>query len=70
MDEDLCNLGYCRAVINEPPPLNGLFIRIPVITPINGRGFINRGSALVYGLCSQVFSKDSKMNMDAGYNLT
>ena len=35
-------------MINKPPPLEGLNIRIPNIIPIKGRGSINQGS----GLCS------------------
>ena len=33
-------------MINEPPPFKGLNIRIPIITPVNGRRFINQGSGL------------------------
>ena len=33
-------------MINEPPPLKGLNIRIPIISPIKGRGFANQGSTL------------------------
>ena len=33
-------------MINNPPPCNGLNIRIPIIIPIKGRGFINQGSGL------------------------
>ena len=35
--------------MKKPPPFKGLNIRIPVITPIMGRGFINHGSALPLG---------------------
>ena len=35
-------------MINKPPPFQGLSIRIPIIIPIKGRGFINRGSGLIY----------------------
>ena len=38
-------------MINTPPPFKGLNIRIPIITPIKGRGFINQGS----GLDSEIF---------------
>ena len=31
-------------MINKPPPLKGLNIRIPIIIPIKGTGFINLGS--------------------------
>ena len=34
----------CRPLINEPPPVKGLKIRILTIIPIKGRGFINPGS--------------------------
>ena len=33
-------------MINKPPPFKGLNIRIPIVTPIKGRGFINHGSGL------------------------
>ena len=33
-------------MINEPPVFKGLNIRIPIIIPIKGRGFINQGSGL------------------------
>ena len=38
---------YCRPQIYKPPPLKGLSIRIPIIIPIKGRGFINQGSTLL-----------------------
>ena len=34
-------------MINKPPPFKGL-IRIPIIIPIKGRGFINHGSTLLF----------------------
>ena len=34
-------------MINKPPPFKGLNIRIPIIIPIKGRGFINHGSGLL-----------------------
>ena len=33
-------------MIYKPPPFKGLDIRIPIIIPIKGRGFINHGSTL------------------------
>ena len=36
-------------MINKPPPFKGLKIRIPIIVPIRGRGFINQGSGVVIG---------------------
>ena len=33
-------------MIDKPPPLKGLNIRIPVLIPIKGRGVINYGSTL------------------------
>ena len=36
----------CRPMINKPPPLKGLIIRIPILMPIKGRGFINKGSTI------------------------
>ena len=35
-------------MINKPLPLKGLNIRIPIIIPVKGRGFINQGSGLPY----------------------
>ena len=37
-------------MINKPPPFTGLKIRIPIIIPIKGRGFINHGFRLMAGL--------------------
>ena len=34
-------------MINKHPSCKGLNIRIPIIIPIRGRGFINHGSGLV-----------------------
>ena len=34
-------------MINKPPPFKGLNIRIPIVTPIKGKGFINQGSGLL-----------------------
>ena len=31
-------------MINKPPPFKGLNIRIPIIVPVQGRGFVNQGS--------------------------
>ena len=36
----------CRPVTNKLSPFKGLTIRIPIIIPIKGRGFINQGSGL------------------------
>ena len=33
-------------MINESPPFKGLHIRIPIIIPVKGKGFINQGSGL------------------------
>ena len=33
-------------MMNKPPPLKGLDIRVPTIIPIQGKGFINQGSTL------------------------
>ena len=35
-----------RPMINKPLPFKGLDIRIPILFPIKGRGFINQGSML------------------------
>ena len=34
-------------MINKPPPFKGLNIRIPVILTIEGRRFLNQGSAIL-----------------------
>ena len=33
-------------MVQKPPPFKGLNIRILIINPIKGRGFINHGSGL------------------------
>ena len=33
-------------MINKPPVFNDLNIRIPIIIPLYGRGFVNHGSTL------------------------
>ena len=33
-------------MIHKPPPFYGLNIRIPILLPIKGRGFIEQGSTL------------------------
>ena len=38
-----CEFPQCRPVIQNPPPLKGLNIRIPII-PLTGPGFVNQGS--------------------------
>ena len=38
--------NYCRPMIKKPTPFKGLNIRIPIIIPIKGRGFLNEGSGL------------------------
>ena len=41
---------HCRwlpyRVYNKSPPFKGLNVRIPIIIPIKGRGFMNQGSRL------------------------
>ena len=39
---------YCRRVINKLPPFKGLYIKIPMILPIRGRGCVNHGSTLQF----------------------
>ena len=41
-----------KVSFNKPPPFKGLDIRIFILTPIEERGFINRGST-VWGLLQQ-----------------
>ena len=36
-------------MIHKPPPFKSLNIRIAIIIPIKGRGFINHGSGLAFG---------------------
>ena len=36
-------------MMNKPPPFKGLNIRIVIIIPTKGRGFINQGSTLGLG---------------------
>ena len=36
----------CGLLINTPPPFKDVNIRIPIIIPIKGRGFINLESTL------------------------
>ena len=46
-------------MINKPPPFKGLNIRIPIITPIKGRGFINQESGVpISGDSSKMFGVD------------
>ena len=33
-------------MINKPPPFKGLIIKIPMMIPVKGRGFINHGFGL------------------------
>ena len=40
-------------MINSPPPLKGLNIRIPILIPVNRSGFINQGSRLYNHFTSQ-----------------
>ena len=50
-------------MIDEPPPFKDLNIRIPIIIPIKGMGFINHGSGLVFrhlGLGSLRFEPGSR----------
>ena len=39
-------LHSCRLPIDKPPPFTGLNIRIPIIIPVKGSGFIDQGSWL------------------------
>ena len=47
-------------MINKAPPFKGLNIRIPLIIPIKGRGFINRGSALGFRVSQHETPKEAK----------
>ena len=37
-------------MINEPPPFQGRNIRIPIVIPMKGKGFLNQGSGLLGNL--------------------
>ena len=51
METTIQDLGFrCRPLINRPLRLGALNIRMPIIIPIKGRGFINQGSGVVEGL--------------------
>ena len=41
---------------NNPPPFKGLNIRIPIVLPIQGRGFTNQGSGLGLKIGSVAFT--------------
>ena len=43
-------------MITEPPPFQGLNIKIPIIIPIHGNGFIHLGSGLHGGGGSSLMS--------------
>ena len=57
-------------MISKPPPFKGLNIRIPIIIPIQGRGFNNQGSRLgprVYNANSGgPNGKDGRLDMETG----
>ena len=53
--------GQCRPMINKPPPFKGLNIRIPILIPIKGRGFLNQGSGLP---CYPWSLAATKLNVD------
>ena len=40
----------CEPVISTPPPFHDLNVRIPIMTPSKGRGFINHRVALRFGV--------------------
>ena len=50
-------------MINEPPPFKGLTIRIPIIIPIQGRGFINQGSTKNSSGFSQAARSKSRVDV-------
>ena len=53
----------CRPVINKPPPLKRLNIRIPILIPIKGRGFLIRGLHKLFLSLRSVFKLHSRQLM-------
>ena len=51
-------------MINERPPFKGPNIRIPIVIPIKGRGFINQGCGLGLGLAPETLNPKPKVNVD------
>ena len=47
-------------MMNKPPPFKGLNIRMLIIIPIKGRGFINHGSGLDASQWNVAFSLASR----------
>ena len=41
-------LGQCKPMINTLPPFKGLNIRVLIIIPIRGRGFVNLGFEMAW----------------------
>ena len=41
-------------MISTSPPFNGLNIRIPIIIPVKGKGFISQRSGLGFKVCGSV----------------
>ena len=54
-----------RPLLNKPPPFNGLSIKIPIIIPINGTGFLNCGSSFVSGQDETMFC----LNVEASLHM-
>ena len=61
-------------MINKHPSFEGLDIRIPIIIPIRGRGFVNQGSTLgfrdyirAYGFGSRLRNGPCEKRLDENY---
>ena len=53
-------------MINKPIPFKGVNIRIPIILPIQGRGFINQGSRLAGNRSERSAHKSRSCGLTAG----
>ena len=43
-------------MIDKPLPYKGLTIRIPIIIPVKGRGFVNQGSGVILAVAHIITS--------------
>ena len=56
-------------MINNPPPFKSLNSRIPLITPFEGRGFIDQGSELRKKNVNPGLKHLSYMSISRGFKL-
>ena len=54
-------------MINKPPPFKGLNIRICIIVPIKGRGFVNQGSGLTRSIVPVTSSYQVRLTVGVQY---